>query len=98
VYIGAPHCNFNFNFNFYNWLLPALVTLIFLSVRLRIWQPSINERDDDDDYPNNASSQNIVNFWRNSSPGPTPDFAPGPHGPIDPLYRTQLAKPGYASA
>ena len=46
MYISAPYRNFNFNF--YNWLLPALGTLIFLYVRC-VWQPSINEHDDDDD-------------------------------------------------
>jgi len=40
------HCNFNFYFNCYYWLLLALGSLMFYVFGC-VWQPSINEHDDD---------------------------------------------------
>jgi len=47
MYVAAPHYNFNFYFNCYYSLLLALVSLMFYMFGC-IWQPSLNEHDDDE--------------------------------------------------
>jgi len=85
VYVAAPHCNFNFYFNCYYWLLLALGSLMFYMFGC-VWQPSINEHDDDrNKYLKGSKMQTCQLMGKSSklfpvsSQSPSTSFTEVPH-------------------